>query len=80
MNLWTAHFAASREAVQRRASSRKFVSASITRSPASDVRRSLKLPESVSLTNVNQAPGYLSGAFFLDWGNWGCEGSGVVNL
>ena len=44
-------YADSKETVQRLAFSRKFVRESITRSPASDVRKSLKLLVSVSTTN-----------------------------
>ena len=48
MNLLTTRFAVLRETARRQAFSRRYARESITRSPASDARKSLKLPVSVN--------------------------------
>ena len=52
MNLWTVHFAVSKETAQRQVSSRRFVRESITRSPALNARRSQKQLANANITDI----------------------------
>ena len=58
-------YADSKETVRKLAFSRRFVKESITRNQVFVVKRNLKLPENVSIINVQKIPGDLFCRGFL---------------